>query len=153
METLILIIFLGLFGSYGWTTKNERGPEHVKFREARKPEALPDGTLKGVPPPFYRGSWWGKSITAAESRGINLFEWSGIKSENYPFVMYFTKGLRDTDLDVVRFDYDLPANPWWLRFAKDEVREIAPGQFIGKIYFTIIPGSPTLIGYFGMNKE
>jgi hypothetical protein len=151
--TLILLILVIVLGSHTLTLRNEGGPENTQFRAGVTPTEMPDGVFKGIPPAMYRGSWVGKRIVAAEARGINQFEWADIKSEQYPFRMYVEKGLRDKDLEVLVFDYSSPLNPWWLRWGRDEIREIAPGKFIGKIYARIIPGLPTLIGYFGMNKE
>lgn len=135
------------------TLRNEGTSEHAEFRNGTTPLEMPDGTLRGVPPPFYRGSWWGKRIVGAEARGINIFEWNGKQTEKYPFRMFVARGIRDKDLDVLCFDYNAPENPWYMRFARDEVREIAPGKYLGKIYLNLIPGLPVLIGYFGMNKQ
>lgn len=151
--TLILLIIVIVLGLYVLTLRNEGATEHREYRNGVTPREMPDGIYRGVPPPMYRGSWWGKRITGAEGRGVNVFEWNGTRTERYPFRMYIDKGLRDTDLEVLRFDYSHPENPWYLRRAMDEVREIAPGKYLGKIYLRILPGAPTLIGYFGMNKE
>ena len=43
------------------------------------------------------------------------------------FKTYQAKGLRDPEVDVLRIDYELPGNPFWLRRITDgDVVEVKP---------------------------
>ncbi len=117
------------------------------FLSGKVPDPNPNG--------FYKGSldgpktfWQGKKFDAASSTGINLI---GSK-EVYPFKTYVAKGLKDKNLDVLKIDYNIPENPFWIRLILDEIVQISPNNYLGKVHLKIIPGLPFTLGYFRLEK-
>lgn len=53
---------------------------------------------------------------------------------------------------AVQLDYDNPGNPALIRAIKDEVRQVAPGLFLGLAYF-MWRRKPRLILYFGLARR
>ncbi len=112
------------------------------------------------PEGFYNGnfqekkvSWIGKKFNSTNSTGINIFiNKEGIKSESYPFVTFVGKGLSDKNLDVFKIDYNISDNPFWLRFILDEIVEVKPNEYLGKLQLRVIPGYPFAIAYFELKR-
>jgi hypothetical protein len=70
----------------------------------------------------------------------------------YYFKTYVGKGEKDGDTDVFKLDYDMPENPFWIRAILDEVVEISPGRYLGKIHVKVLPGVYVSVGYFGLKE-
>ncbi len=117
------------------------------FLSGKIPNPLPDGFYKGSLRKL-KTSWQGKKFDAKNSTGINLI--SG--KELYPFKTYIAKGLADKNLDVLKIDYDIPGNPFWLRFILDEIVETSPNHCLGKVHIKLIPGLPITLGFFQLEK-
>lgn len=77
--------------------------------------------------------WGGKSFFAVSpdaGRGINRVRLGPLRFEWYPFDTRIEPSLVDGK-DTVLLDYDKPENPIFIRPIRDEIREIAPGLFLG----------------------
>jgi hypothetical protein len=74
------------------------------------------------------------------------------EAPSYPIKTYTGKGEKDTQTEVIKLDYDAPENPLFIRLILDEIVEIAPQQFLGKIHLKVLPGFYVTIGYFGLQK-
>lgn len=146
-----LVAVLVLFGVFRtWTL--EHSPDQIRFVNGTLPESLPDGIYQGSAkvPTF---SWAGKNFEANQSRGINVFRSSdGSLQEKYPFVTSVGRGTSDSDLTVIDIDYNIPANPWWLRLVLDEIVQVAPEQYLGKMQLRLVPGLPFTITFFELKK-
>lgn len=59
---------------------------------------------------------------------------------------------RAGDFDAVQLNYDLPENPFFIRAVKDEIREIAPGLWLGQAYAQI-GAKAHLVLYFGLTER
>ncbi len=113
------------------------------------------GTVTNLPNGLYAGSvegtpvsWKGKKFDAVTHTGINLFSSStGTSTEKYPFVFSVGKGTHDP-IQVIRIDYNLPANPFWLRPILDEIVEVAPGEYLGKLQLRMFPGYSNTLTFF-----
>ena len=101
--------------------------------------SLPNGFYKGSV--GFKTSWEGKKFNAENSSGINLFD----GQEKYPFKTYEEK-------DVLKIDYNLPENPFWVRLILDEIVEISKDKYLGTIKLRLIPGFPVTIGHFRLEK-
>ncbi len=111
---------------------------------------MPDGVYQGD---IGRAtSWVGKKFDAQTSSGINVFNENGAKVEKYPFITSTNKGVVDKNLDVIKIDYNVPENPFWLRLIADEIVEIAPNEYSGKMFVKVIPGFPFALLYFRLKK-
>ena len=141
---LAALILTSLAAGMYQTRKMERDPRHAIFRSGKLPSPPPDGFYKGTEFTGRGKSWQGKVFDRAASTGINQFT----DGQRYRFKTYAAQGLRDKDKTVFRIDYNQPGNPWWLRFIVDEIVQIAPGQYQGKVHLQVIPGLPFTISYF-----
>lgn len=144
-------IFVFLFVLLGCvrTWYLESKPEQQVFQHGKVPKGMPDG--------FYRGSvgnwklpWQGKTFDRKNHTGANVVFWSGKKRERFPFKTYIGKGLRDTNVSVIKIDYS--SSDLFVRLITDEIVEVAPGKFLGKAHLTLIPGLPFTVAYFELRK-
>ena len=142
----VLVIILGFLRTW----QMEHSKSQTIFEGGKVPSPLPDGLYKGSVP-GHTFSWQGKKFDSANNKGINIFDENGTTTENYPFKTSVTKGLRDKNLEVVKIDYNIIGNPFWLRIIVDEIVEIAPGDYLGKLHVRII-GFTFTLGYFQLKK-
>ncbi len=56
---------------------------------------------------------------------------------------------RAGSFDAVHLDYALPGNPLYVRYIKDELRELRPQLYLGQAYLTL-GSTPRLLMYFGL---
>ncbi len=142
---IIFIILTTLIGLYRtWQIQNSSNQK--LFLSGKIPSPRPDGLYKGSV--SFKTSWQGKKFNASSLSGINLI--SG--KEQYPFKTYIGKSLADINLDVFKIDYNIPQNPFWLKFILDEIVEISPNHFLGKVHLKLIPGLPFSLGYFSLER-
>lgn len=147
---------------------------HNKFLQGGTPEQPPQG--------FYQGSahilfdkqtpWLGKSFDSVNDLGFNIFTPFGAKllrllmplykrfngnSDGNTNAFYFKTrtepALKDAPLDVIKLDYDSAENPFLIRIILDEIVEVAPEQYLGKIHLKVLPGFYSTIGYFSLKKQ
>ena len=144
-----------------------------QFVTGNIPQNAPDGFYKGTAHILFDKNvpWLGKSFIAKDNLGFNIFTptGAGILKILAPFYKRFSKntegntdafyfqtraeaGLKDKETSVIKLDYDAPENPFPIRIILDEIVEIAPEQFLGKIHLKVFPGFYSTIGYFGLNK-
>jgi hypothetical protein len=122
------------------------GAKQKLFLSGRVPSPLPNGFYKGSV--GMKTSWQGKKFDAKLQKGINIIN----GREVYPFRTYVGKGLRDKDLDVLKIDYNIPKNPFWLRFILDEIVQTSPNHFLGKVHIKLLPGVHFTLGFFRLEK-
>lgn len=95
--------------------------------------------------------WGGKSFTsrtAVEGDGINRVRLPGVLGRQTLFP--FETAIGPSELDgraAIRLDYDLAANPPWIRRIHDEVREVAPGLYLGPAMWKGRRGPVTLLWF------
>lgn len=124
----------------------------TNFSKGTLPSPVLDGLYKGSVS-FHKFSWLGKKFDSKTNSGINIFDiGNGQTKEKYPFKTSFSKSLDDGNLDVLALDYNLPENPFYLRFILDEVVQITPGKYLGKLYIKITPSFTIPIIYFNLDK-
>lgn len=144
-----------------------------QFSEGKLPSQKPEGFYKGAAylVPLKNVPWLGKSFSGAKDLGFNIFNPKGAKllkiltplyklfsvnsegnTNAYNFITFVGKGLKDKDLQVIKLDYDAPENPFLIRIILDEIVEIAPEEFLGKVHLKIFPRVYSTIGYFGLKK-
>jgi hypothetical protein len=122
-------------------------PDQKEFLKGTLGTMLPDGlytgSVSGSPV-----SWTGKKFDNTTMTGINLFvEKDGSTNQKYPFVFSTSEGAYDP-IQVIRIDYNLPTNPFWLRPVLDEIVQVAPGKYLGKLQVRIIPYYPFTLTFF-----
>ncbi len=141
---LIVILFVAGFAR---TWQMDRDPLQAEFRAGTVPSPALNGPYRGSVP-GYSVSWLGKKMTAPDNAGINVFS----DGDRYPFATSVGPGLRDMDIQVLKIQYDVPGNPWWLRLVLDEMVQVGLGKYLGKVNVRIVPGLPFTIGYFRLEK-
>ena len=101
-----------------------------------------------------RFPWRGKSFSAHEDgRGEGINRVFGDRNPRRWFRFdTFVAPSRAGAFDAVQLDYDNPGNPGFIRAIKDEVREVAPGLYLGLAYF-MLRGRARLVLYFGLQKR
>ncbi len=120
--------------------------------------AIPSAHALPLLPAILRGyaasglfPWQGKTFrTLGEGRGEGLNRVLGNRFSWFRFATSVGKS-RAGDFDAVHLDYDKPENPYFIRIIKDEVREVAPGLWLGLAYVRLF-GSYRLWLYFGLAK-
>jgi hypothetical protein len=96
--------------------------------------------------------WAGKSFTssaAAEGTGINRVR-LGKTREWFPFATRVEDSAIDGKPTIV-LDYDKPENPRLIRRIHDELREVAPGLFLGPAMWKAKNGKRLLL-WFAIDK-
>jgi len=140
-------IFLGLVR----TRKIQTSDNQKRFLAGVVPNPAPDGFFKGSTTE-YKGSWQGKEFDATHSWGSNVFKENGELKKRFPFKTYVGKGLADRNLDVLKIDYNIRENPLWLRLILDEIVEVKPGKYLGKLHLRLFLFLPFSLGYFTLEK-
>ena len=134
------------------TWQVQRNKNQALFTKGTVPDAKPDGFFNGTVVGI-KASWIGKKFDAEKSTGINVFNNNkGERVDKYPFATTIDNGLLDKNLKVIKIIYDIPGNPFWLRCITDEIVQIAPNEYLGKIIIKIIPSYPFALGYFKLKK-
>ena len=126
-------------------------PNQKMFLSGSVPNPLPDGFQKGTVEGVAT-TWQGKSFARAEQKGINIFTDQGKKSEAFPFKTYIGQSVQSHSLRVLKIDYNIPENSLFTRFILDEVVEVQPGKYLGKLNLMIIPFLPMSIGWFRLEN-
>lgn len=138
---------------YSRTLMVQNLPEQQTFAAGHVPSPLPDGMLRGSVPGHKGapGGWLGKKFNAKNGTGINVLQAGATTEEKYIFRTYTGTGLRD-NIQVYKIDYDIARNPWWLRRVMDEIVEVSPGRYLGKLHLRIVPGVPFTLAYFWLER-
>jgi hypothetical protein len=96
-----------------------------------------------------RFPWRGKSFSprgADAGDGVNRVLSDRIKL--FKFTTFIAPSRAGT-FDAVQLDYDHPGNPFFIRAIKDEIRELAPGLYLGQAYLHL-KERDHLVLYFGL---
>lgn len=154
VNVIVVLIFLvstGLLLGYARTYVVERQIEQAEFTNGIADLSKLDGDYKGVAH-GYSGTWQGKTIFQNTKNGINRFLYEEKLQQKYPFALSAQKALRDSGKDVIVLDYNQPGNPWWLKYVVDEMVEVGPQHYLGKVHVRITSGLVFTLGYFSLTK-
>lgn len=148
-----------------------RSPYQAMFVAGKVPNSAPQGFYPGMPHVLLdkKTPWLGKSFDRSTQTGFNIFTPTGASilkiatptysrfslnpegnTNAYYFRTYVGKGKKDKGTDVIKLDYSSSENPWIIRIILDEIVEIAPDTYLGKIHVKVLPGFFVTIGYFGL---
>ena len=139
----VLLIIVGFIQTY----RVQHSKYQAQFLAGHVPSPFPDGFQKGSAD-FYTSNWQGKTFEANSGTGINNFG----DQLKYPFKTYVEKGAQDPSIETFKIDYQNGKNSFFVSPILDEIVEVAPGQYLGKINYRLIPGSPFAIGYFKLEN-
>jgi hypothetical protein len=99
--------------------------------------------------------WLGKTFSPSTGTGLNRFTPTTAtrvslralfprhtpemvfddRLEAFPFRTCVARGELDSGVNVLKIDYDFEANPTLIRHILDELVQIAPGRYLGKVLF------------------
>lgn len=151
----------------------ERSKYHREFVGGAVPQTAPDGFYKGTAHLLFdkQTPWLGKSFRMVDREGFNIFTPPGAtllkvmtplykrfglnkdgNTDAYYFKTRTEPALKDTPLNVIKLDYDSPENPFPIRIILDEIVEVAPEQYLGKVHVKVFPRFYSTIGYFRLKK-
>jgi hypothetical protein len=157
LKTLVLVLLaifliggIILFYLHFRSTHDAR---QLKFKAGKVPSPLPDGLYKGMVSGRPHPSWQGKKFSSADNSGINIFKVGSSNQEKFPFKTSVGPGIVDKDISVLKIDYNISQNPVWLRFILDEVVEVSPNHYLGKLQFRALPFMTFTLGYFDLEKN
>lgn len=134
------------------TYQMEHSAMQEQFEKGVANIATLDGEYKGIAHGYEGSSWKGKTLNRTNHMGINRFVKDGVASTSYPFQFSLRKGLRDTTMDVITLDYNQEGNPWWLTYIVDEMVEVAPREYLGKVHIKLASNVVCTLGYFTLSK-
>ena len=150
LKILIGLIAILVIAGVLRTWAMEYSPRELAFAEGRVPQPDMDGFYKGNVR-GYKGAWLGKKFDAAHASGINVFQEGAAHIEKYPFKTSVDTGVHDA-LQVLKIDYNIPSNPFWVRPILDEVVQTGKEAYLGKLQLRIIPGYPFTLAFFELEK-
>lgn len=129
----------------------KKEPNQQEFLTGKLPNPKLDGLYNGSM--GFDTAWVGKKLDSQTETGINLIkDKKGKTHEKYPFKTYVGKGLFDENLFVMKLDYNVKGNPFWVKWIVDEIVEVTPNEYLGKMHLKIIPGFPFSVLYFELKK-
>jgi hypothetical protein len=149
---LCIVIFLGVVGIGARHLMVQSSDQQKLFLAGTVPDDLPDGVYNGEFPMAIQ--WKGKRFDAKRGTGVNLFR-DGIQAvhEDLIFVMDVGPSLIEReDFQVIKIDYDLAENPWWVRLVVDEIVLVEPGRYLGKVHVKLLPGVRVAVGFFELQQ-
>jgi len=150
-----------------------KSKRQAQFASGSAPAPGPDGFYKGAAHLLGGGPvpWLGKTFESSKDLGFNIFTPGGasmlkvmmpfykhyrLNAEGNTSAYYFKTstgpGLKDKDTNVFKLDYDSPENPFLIRIILDEMVEVRPNEFLGKVHMKVFPGYYATIGFFGLSK-
>ena len=96
--------------------------------------------------------WRGKSFASRTiaTRGDGINRVFGDRTRWFRFETFIGPSQADGG-PAFQLDYDNPDNPFFIRAIKDEVRQVAPGLFLGQAYVMWL-GKPRLALYFALRR-
>jgi hypothetical protein len=96
--------------------------------------------------------WKGKSFTPHDAeRGEGINRVLSDSNRWFKFETFIGRS-RAGDFDALQLDYDHRGNPFFIRAIKDEIREIAPGLYLGQAY-VMVRGKAHLGLYFALKSR
>jgi hypothetical protein len=98
--------------------------------------------------------WEGKTFASTSKRagrGINRIAGGAIlgRQDLFPFTTSIGPSVIDGK-DAVILDYEQPENPPYIRHIHDEIREVAPGLFLGPAMWKRSGAAPATILWFAL---
>jgi len=146
---VVAIVFAGVVVLIWRDFWSRRSPNQARFTQGSIPQPMPDGDYKGTVS-GYSGSWIGKTFHLMTATGMNRMQSGQGVELRYPFRTWIGQGMADP-IQVVKIDYDIPENPAYLRAILDEIVQVEPNHFLGKVHLRLGPAHLT-VGYFELRK-
>lgn len=156
---LVIFTSIVLFANTLYWESSFAGHYQATFAGGKLPSPHVSGFLKGTPVGWFLTTlvkfvpWQGKNFDQAKNNGINIIKKDGKLNQEFPFKNWEGVGTRDPTVKVFKIDYDIPENAFWLRTVLDELVQVGPGDYLGKMQFVPFKGVVFTVGYFQLKKE
>jgi hypothetical protein len=146
---IVIVLVAGVLALIWRDFWSRRSPNQALFTQGAIPQQMPDGDYQGSVS-GYSGSWLGKTFDAKTATGRNRMKSGEGVELRYPFRTWVGRGIADP-VQVIKIDYDIAGNPMWLRRILDEIVQVGPNHFLGKVH--VRWGAVHLTaGYFELRK-
>jgi len=145
---VVLFVVLGLLRT--WLLQH--GVRQKLFLQGKLPKEPLSGFYKGAVY-GYMGPWKGKKFNSKNNQGMNVFGGGKTTVEQFPFTTYTGEGFRDMQISTIKIDYNVAGNSFFVRKILDEIVEVSPGKFLGKMHIRLLPFFSLTVGYFTLDKE
>ncbi|MEZ0374020.1 MAG: hypothetical protein ACAI44_33325 [Candidatus Sericytochromatia bacterium] len=97
--------------------------------------------------------WQGKTFEShGDGTGTGINRVLGNRKNWFRFATFIGPS-RAGDFDAMHLNYDNPGNPAPIRAVKDEVREVAPGVWLGLAYLRLPGGKYHMALFFGLTNH
>ncbi len=150
----VLVVGVLLAAASIYNFRSDKKPEAKEFLAGKVPQPALDGSYKGGRATGLGDNWLGKHFNSLENTGINNFASksnAGETEQRYPFATSQAASLRNKGQIVLQLDYNIGSNPLWLKLIRDELVEVSPGNYLGKIQLKVGFVIVTL-GYFRLSN-
>ena len=147
---ILFCIIAYLIGGFLITSIRKSQAEQFLFTKGTYPDPELNGNYKGSAEA--QANWIGKSFDSKNNTGINRFSEGLVEEKRIEFKTYQGKGLMDPDVDVLKIDYNIEENPFYIKWILDEIVQVSPGKYLGKVHLRLIPFLPITIMYFELEK-
>jgi hypothetical protein len=150
LKVVVALIVIVLVLAFARSWQVESSENQKIFAANAAPQPALDGLYSGSVSTPVKVTWLGKKFNAASSTGINVFDdGQGGQHEGYPFATSVATNGTSTVLNI---DYAHPDNPFWIRPILDQLVQVAPGEYLGKLTVRLVPGYPMSLGFFQLKK-
>jgi len=159
MKIILFICLLLLSSIFGWAyysnqTTNTLPQQQVFVENSYFSNSLPYGDYTGETTAWFAGAWEGKRFSQEQDTGVNIYKnpLSPYEDLRYPFTIREGTSLENQDKKVIVLDYNVPENPYWIRFLREEMVELEDGTYVGKTLYVIVQQYPIAISFFTLRK-
>jgi hypothetical protein len=150
LKFLIGLVLVALATGFFRTWQIENSDNQKLFASSSAPKEKLNGLYKGSVNLPVKVTWLGKKFDSKTSTGINVFDdGGGTTHDSFPFNTYAGSSSSSTALYI---DYDKPENPFWIRPIVDQLVEVNPGDYLGKLSYRLIPGYNFELEFFRLKK-
>jgi hypothetical protein len=104
------------------------------------------------------GSWFpwrGKiidALTQTSGKGTNRIALGPLRSTLFPFDTKVLPSAAAEDEQKFRLDYNVPANPFFIRIVQDDVKRVGGGLYLGALHLDLL-GKLWFFTYFGLQRK
>lgn len=150
---LFVLLLIGSIVGFGYYRTWQMQNSHLQqeFIKGTVPIEGPEGFYAGTAN-FPTGPWRGKKFDSEKNTGVNVIHTIAGETDRFSFKTETGKGIQDKDLEIIKIDYNIPSNSWPVRLVLDEIVEVTPDKFLGKMHVRIPYLPPFTLVYFRLKK-
>lgn len=147
---VVLVVLILIVGFYR-TWRTNSSPDQKIFTDSEPLNPAPSGYYS-LSIGDYSGFWKAKIFVSSRDEGVNVLHRYGKDEERYPFRTYLSKGIHEPELEVLKVDYNMPGNSFWLKPFLEEIVKTGEGEYLGKMSYQFLPGFPFALGFYHLRE-